>query len=41
MDTASTETPAEPTGGMIGEGGRSGGGAQPESDREGGMLGQG
>jgi hypothetical protein len=39
MDQATPEAPTES--GMIGEGGRSGGGAAVESDRDGGMIGQG
>jgi hypothetical protein len=39
MDVETPEAPAEP--GMIGEGGRSGGGSPPDSDRDGGMIGQG
>jgi hypothetical protein len=41
MDAETAETPAEPAGGMIDEGGRSGGGAADENHRDGGMLGQG
>jgi hypothetical protein len=39
MDAETPEAPAEP--GMIGEGGGSGGGSPPKSDRDGGMIGQG
>ena len=37
LDAETPETPAEPAGGMIGEGG----GAAHENDRDGGMIGQG
>ena len=40
IDDAAQPPASEPTG-MIGEGGRSGGGAAVESDRDGGMIGQG
>jgi hypothetical protein len=39
MDADTPEAPAEP--GMINEGGASGGGSSRESDRDGGMIGQG
>ncbi len=41
QDEAAPQPAPEPPGGMIGEGGHSGGGAAVDSDREGGMIGQG
>jgi hypothetical protein len=40
-DDAAPQPAPEQPGGMIGEGGRSGGGAAGEGDREGGMIGEG